>query len=207
MSSAPDFDYWRQFHTLRAWEISALLHGVDPRAVGDVMVKGTDPKNEYGDPLDLSDALRRVTSAIDAGLMSGLNSPATSASRETEVAVESMHNWLLHIGQHELAKEFFGQVQHTQTNAARTGKPVSEPQRRLAELRRLKGDVIRCNRTKSGWKAVKLKDLIKSEAACDHGRLDPKTVRRDLFSAAEEEWQAQKDGQPGLQWPPSMPRK
>lgn len=63
---------------------------------------------------------------------------------------------------------------------------VPDPERRLAQLRKLGGDA-KFNRSKGGWSFTGVKALVTSEKAAGRKRSDEKTIRADLRIAAQDE--------------------
>ena len=91
----PVFSHWKNFATLRVWEVAAMMGGFEPRLLSDI----TD---EHGGGLDFSDEERMLTSGVASGLLKAAPS-ATAANNETEVVSASLIPWLRVHGFAELA--------------------------------------------------------------------------------------------------------
>lgn len=63
MTHSPDYDYWKNFDTLRIADVAALMNVIDPRAVGDIVV------NVHGDGVDLSYEEAQLIAALEAGFL------------------------------------------------------------------------------------------------------------------------------------------
>lgn len=85
------------------------------------------------------------------------------------------------------------------TSASTTGPIHSEPQRRLAALRALGGDVTRSGRD---WSITGIAALEAKERAEGYGRSSQKTIRADLKKAAEDESNAKRAGESTASWHP-----
>jgi hypothetical protein len=110
-STSPDFDYWKKFTALRIWEIAVLMHGFDPRAVSEVLVKGGHPCDANGKPLDYSDETRKLKSAVKMSELRALESNSLQPCDDTEVTVESLVPWLWGFDDYrELAKSLSNSV-------------------------------------------------------------------------------------------------
>lgn len=108
LPSTVDWTYWRQFPTLKIWELAALMCQIDPRTLGD-----TTDRN--GDPIDLRDEERMLIGAVNTMLITAhpaLN-PPRSAEPKTEVSVSSAAGWLHAAGRVEIARGL-GAVAHAE---------------------------------------------------------------------------------------------
>lgn len=74
-----------------------------------------------------------------------------------------------------------------------------DPQRRLAALRAMGGDVRKFH---GKWEATGIKKLEAQERLEGRARVSEKTIRADLFEAAEAEAQAKRDGTSAAAWHP-----
>lgn len=82
------YAYWGQFPTLAVWEIAALLQGLNPDDLTNIVI------NDEGDGVDLSREIRIVTSAIKVG---DLVVPAPfdgHPNSRTDVDVKTLIPWL-----------------------------------------------------------------------------------------------------------------
>jgi hypothetical protein len=102
--TSPDYEYWQGFSAIQVWEIAALMHGVDPRAVGDVMIQDhEDPSNSHGVPLDTSLEKRKLISAINLRDIFSAPQDVAAPDERTEVARVTLLTWLRTKGYSELA--------------------------------------------------------------------------------------------------------
>lgn len=76
--TSPNYEYWRQFSTLCCWELAVLIEGFDPRALADVVVANDEP-------LDYSETLRIVTSAVEAGELGRVENNEHSVGGNTKI--------------------------------------------------------------------------------------------------------------------------
>ncbi|MDB5874593.1 MAG: hypothetical protein JWQ07_4035 [Ramlibacter sp.] len=77
---------------------------------------------------------------------------------------------------------------------------LPDPERRLARLRSIGGEVHR--NAAGGWSIKKIGELVELERSEARGRADPHTVRSDLRNAAEAEHAAQRAGGQLASWHP-----
>ena len=182
---APDFEYWRQFATLKVWEIAYLMIGVDPRLAGSyVEPDPEDPTGQGGVAPDISDEERRLTSAIDAGSLKSTGSAVESAALR-EVVVKSLIPWLMNNGHVRLAEELRGEKTTRAEHRAQL----------LARLRELGGDVVKGNKGGGGFRITKINALARDLRDREQP-LDVKTIRTMLHEAAKEEEERARAGEP-----------
>jgi hypothetical protein len=86
----------------------------------------------------------------------------------------------------------------TSADASRPAEPP-EPQRRLARLRALGGDMVR---RQYKWRCKGISQLVEAEKNDGHTRTDRKTIKLDLIAAAESERQETREGSRKSAWPP-----
>jgi hypothetical protein len=101
----PNYKDWRLLSSLSISEISALMHDIDPRALGDVTVR--DPHNPtcpYGVPLDTSWEERVLISALAIGDLVSVPTGVQTPIRSTHILVSSLIPWLHEHGHGPLAK-------------------------------------------------------------------------------------------------------
>lgn len=82
----------------------------------------------------------------------------------------------------------------TKTGATRLQLRQSDPARRLAELRKLGGDVKLIN---GEWEVTGIGELEKKERADGRKRISQKTIREDLIAAAKAEREGRREGKGG----------
>ncbi len=108
-STSPNFEYWRRFSAYSIYEASALMAGIDPRAMSDLA-------DAEGDELILDDVIKELLSAVEAQeVVLGIsqNPPFTP---ETLITKSSFLEWLPGHGFIELAEELADCAQVTLTN-------------------------------------------------------------------------------------------
>jgi len=88
MTTETDFAYWASFSSLQVWQLAAISEGIDPRAIE--LGEATD---QEGRPVDLSQSIAMVLSAIAAGEIQVVASHAGPADRRTQVLVKSLGGW------------------------------------------------------------------------------------------------------------------
>ena len=97
--TSANFEYWRKFAVLEAWQLAALMHGVDPGAMGDVVVRDpNDPKSPRGIALDLDDHIRMLHAAVLAREISAVAAGTNPLDGHTRIKVASMGDWLTRHG-------------------------------------------------------------------------------------------------------------
>jgi hypothetical protein len=102
---SPNFADWRRLSAIQIWELAALMHGFDPRAMADVTVRDPyDPESLHGVSLDTSWEVRMLVSAVLAADLISSPAQATAADGHTQVNVESAISWLATQGYAELSK-------------------------------------------------------------------------------------------------------
>ena len=90
--------YWRNFPTLQIWEAAALMHGVNPNELGDIVI------NDVGDSLDLSDEVRMLKDAVGTGELSTSDASVSYVNEHTKVLIESFIAVLQRRGYSSLAE-------------------------------------------------------------------------------------------------------
>lgn len=95
-NTSPNFGYWRQFSTIKIWNLAAMMNDIDPNVMGDVIDKS-------GDATDLSDDVQRVISASLVGAITAYPIHGQLPTATTEVSVASLDPWLRACGYVDLA--------------------------------------------------------------------------------------------------------
>jgi hypothetical protein len=93
--TSPNYADWRSLSAIKVWEVAALMHGVDPRTLGDVLVADpNDPTGKAGMPLDTSWEERMLISAVK--IQDILSAPLNVYAPDvrTEVNRVSLIPWL-----------------------------------------------------------------------------------------------------------------
>jgi hypothetical protein len=198
--TAPKFEDWRQFSSIEVWEIAAMIHGFDPRAVGDVVVPDPlDPTNSSGVASDTSWTERALVSGIQVGALASTSENVASPNIHTNISVSSLIPWLRANGYHDLAAELDTQPVLNGAHGSSTGGQslpvVPEPQRRLTALRELGGEAKwKRYRGSQQWTFTKIKILVAQEKHAKKLRSDEKTIRKDLTEAAAAESMKRRSG-------------
>lgn len=94
-STSANFADWRTLSTLEIWEIAVLMHGVDPRALADVVVRDPhNPTSFHGIPLDTSWEEKMLLSAarVEGQLCELENNIAPD--NHTHISVAKLIPWL-----------------------------------------------------------------------------------------------------------------
>jgi hypothetical protein len=126
----PNWDYWRERPSIEIWEIAVLMHGFDPRAMTDILVRNPyDPTDPHGVPLDCSEEEKTLISTVNSSKL--LSAPAiiTAADRNTQVLVASLVPWLHERGLCDLASE----LEPSHGGAPTTPACVADSQHRPAD--------------------------------------------------------------------------
>ena len=97
-NSSPNFGYWRNFMTLKIWQVAAMMKNIEPCALGDI----TD---QSGDGIDLFEEVQTLISAALAGGITAYPIPGQLPTAMTEVLVTSMDTWLRQRGYVDLAND------------------------------------------------------------------------------------------------------
>ena len=201
--SSPNYDDWRSLPSIKVWEIAALMHGFDPRAGADVVVRDPDdPTSPYGVSPDLSWEIRMLISAVDAGELTTAPAGVAAPNDDTGILRKSLVAWLrLQEGANltELADALDTPSQTVSLSLPAVVSPpsptLSEPERRLKALRDLNGDAKWTRyRGNQQWCFKKIKELTAQEKGTKKPRCDEKTIRKDLTEAAEAESMAKRSG-------------
>jgi hypothetical protein len=98
-NSMPRFDFWRQFTLLPIWKMAALIYGVDPRDLGDIV-------DRDGHGIDLSDEEEMLKSAVLTQDILSIPTNNAAPNQYTVISVSSTLPWLRRIGLSALADEF-----------------------------------------------------------------------------------------------------
>ena len=101
--TSPNFVYWSKLATIRIWEVAVLMHGFDPRALADAMVASRDPSCPDGEPLDYTDEIRVLSSAVLAKQLTCGTGIQGRPDRHSEIIVAELVPWLRARGYQGLA--------------------------------------------------------------------------------------------------------
>jgi hypothetical protein len=95
----PNFDEWRILPAIEIWEIAVLMHGYDPRALGDVIVGKTDASTDpQSGPLDTSWEEKRLIAAVHTNDLLSAPANVNAPDVHTKISVGSLLPWLVRIG-------------------------------------------------------------------------------------------------------------
>lgn|GEM_PF-6984168 len=189
----PNYEDWRLLSSISIWEVAVLMHGFDPRALGDVTVRDPhNPENVCGVPLDTSWEKRALCSAVAAGTLKRMPSSIQDLNDETGVLVSSLIPWLQSNGYGGLAEKLNGSPQAAVAASAPAANhpapTVSEAARRLLALRALGGTAKSTGRWgDQACQFTKVKRLAEQEKLENRPRSSEKTVRKDLIEAIKAE--------------------
>ena len=181
MSYGPNYEYWKKFATLAAWEIASMMKGFDPRSMPDI----TD---RHGDGLDLSDEIRMLASAAMTSELVTIPNDKNAQDREKLIAVSSLIPWLRGHGYCKQA-EGLTAIGKADSKAA---TELPDAQRRLGRLKELGGGAFRDR--DGNWRFKGISELINAEASENRPRSSDKIVRADLKKAVEIEVRAEAEG-------------
>lgn len=183
MTYSPDYDYWKNFDTLRIADVAALMKVIEPTAVGEIVVNG------HGDGVDLSYEEAQLIAALEAGLVRSFPASVASPNGHTKILKQELLPWLRSRGFVDLADQISGPSQNPSVEGE-----LPDPQRRLAALRAL-GGTVRFNKKQNfGWKFTLISKLRAQEVAAGKARSSEKTIRADLHDAADAERAAKASG-------------
>jgi hypothetical protein len=121
--TSPNFVDWRGLSAIKIWEVAAQMHGVDPRALGDVMVADpNDPIGINGIPLDTTWEERMLISAAKTQDVLTVPLNVTAPDVYTEISRISLLPWLRIQGYQDLANQL-----DTNTSLQVVQPPVAPP--------------------------------------------------------------------------------
>jgi len=172
------------------------MHGIDPRALGDVLVADPDdPSGFYGMPLDTSFEERMLISAVQTQDVLCFPANVSAPDSTSSVVKASLVPWLRARGFTGLAGEL-DTTQNTvdlptQAPPAAISPAAPDPERRLAKLTELGGTYKYRN---GKWSFTGIGKLENSERNADHKRCSQKTIRDDLIEAAQSERELKQAG-------------
>ena len=201
--TSPNYADWRSLSSIKVSEIAALMHGFDPRAGAEVVVRDpNDPKSPNGVSPNLSWEIRTLISAVNAGELITAPAGVAAPNDDTEILRKSLVAWLRLQEGANLIKLAEALDTSSQTigpcHPAVVSPPsptLSDPERRLKALRELNGDAKWTRyRGKQQWCFKKIKELTAQEKRTNKPRCDEKTIRKDLTEAAEAESMAKQSG-------------
>jgi hypothetical protein len=105
----PNFEDWALLSSLTIWEAATLMHGYDPRALSDVLVRDPDdPSSTRGVPLDTTWIERQLLSALELGKLLQVKDGLAVQDRASKITMVSLRNWLTQNGYAELATNLDG---------------------------------------------------------------------------------------------------
>lgn len=100
----PQFEWWRKLSTIRIWEIAFLMHDFEPRLADHIMQRDPEnPDDPHGIPLDTSDEVRMLVSAMHAKKLDVVGN-APERDSQSEITVASLIRWLPSVGHEHLAE-------------------------------------------------------------------------------------------------------
>lgn len=161
----PQLDFWRQFTSLSIWKMAALMDGVDPRALGDIV-------DRDGHCIDLSDEEDKLKSAVLTQDILSIPANNVAPDQYTVISVSSTLHWLRRIGLSALADEL-DTTQSPIVQAAAALTAVTQPTP-TESLRNSSGPGDTKNRSKFTMK--------RSAMVTQHQQKWP-TIERDLKDA------------------------
>ncbi|MBU6257889.1 MAG: hypothetical protein KGO01_05655 [Burkholderiales bacterium] len=85
-----NYDFWSKVSVLKIWEVASIIQGIDPRAITTTGVV----VNAYGDPPDLSDEIRMLSSAVRSKDIASIPAEASSPDGDTDITAASLIPWL-----------------------------------------------------------------------------------------------------------------
>lgn len=122
-----NFDDWKLRSDLAIWELAAIILGVDPRALADVIV------NNGGDPLDLSFQINAMISAVAHDVLKPVEGQGLP-SQTTKVHMPSAIDWLRSTGHKRIARQL-------STSVHPHDAPISKKNDIVKRLRHVWNDV------------------------------------------------------------------
>ena len=193
----PNFDDWSKISAIEVHEIAVLMHGFDPRALADVVVCDPhNPTSHYGTSPDTSWEVKMLITAVETGEL--LSAPANVAAPDTSTMISrtTLVPWLRLHGYVSLADGLLPSNGSTQKVFSGQSPPlVNEPERRLKALRDLGGEAKWLGRNGGmKWRITKIVALTAQEAHAGFKRNSEKTIRKDLYEAADAERLAKNRG-------------
>ena len=92
---SPNYSDWRKLAAIEVWEVAVLMHGYDPRALADVIVRDpNDPTSPYGMSPDRTWEVRMLITGIKTGELTACNSGNAFPNEHTEITRASLIPWL-----------------------------------------------------------------------------------------------------------------
>jgi hypothetical protein len=177
-NTAPHYAYWRTFPALKLWYFAAMMNGVDPHAVTDVI-------DAEGQGMDLSEDIQRLVGAALVGEVAAYPITGQLPNSYTEVSVASVVTWLRGRGDVDLANSLDVAMHDSQQVVPVSKTPdIPDAQRRLTLLRSLGGNIKFSQGT---WRIRGIAKLENQENSDGRERTSPKTIRGDLIEAAKAE--------------------
>ena len=170
----PDWSRWLDAPSVALWQCVAISCDIEPECMN---TRGRFNTTEAEIPL-VPEFTRRLTLANDQVRVGGALHPflleATGDSRAFRLPLWRFGAWA--VGRWNLPDRF------PTVPPSESAVTLPEPQRRLAALRSLGGEVKRSN---GKWAITGIGKLVDQEKANGFERSDEKTIRKDLKEAAE----------------------